>query len=113
MIASKFKKHIPFQIISNLYHEAGRSGDELGAHYVSLAKAPIYVSFDNTFENGVLAFLNKYDAKCLREPIRDRLEFDVLNENITVEEIESAIDSLKITRRLVLICSTRNLKKYD
>ena len=87
--------HTLSRLSKNLYHNAGPSGDELVAHYESLAKAPISVSFDNTFENEVLDFLHQYDTKCVREPIRDRLEFDILNENITVEEIESAIDSLK------------------
>ena len=60
------KAHTLSKLSQNLYHNAGPSGDELGAHYESLAKAQISVSFDNTFENGVLAFLNKYDAKCVR-----------------------------------------------
>ena len=95
------------RLSKNLHHNAGPSGDGV-AHYESLAKAPISVSFDNTFENEVLVFLHQYDTKCVREPMRDRLEFDILNENITVEEIKSVIDSLKITRRLVLIWSLWN-----
>ena len=31
----------------------------------------------------------------MNEPIRDQLEFAILNQNITVGEIEAAIDSLK------------------
>ena len=65
--------HTLSRLSKNLYHNAGPSGDELVAHYESLAKAPISVSFDNTFENEVLDFLHQYDTKCVRGPIRDWL----------------------------------------
>ena len=64
-------------------------------HYENLAHAPAAETFDKSFENEVMEFLDMYDTKCTRPPICDRLEFDILNGNITIEEIEAAIDSLK------------------
>ena len=105
--------HILARLSQNLYHSAGPSGNEFVAHYGNLAQAPISESFDNTFENDVLEFLNKYDTKCLNEPIRDQLEFDILYQNITVGEIEAAIDSLKNNKAVGIDMIPAEFIKYN
>ena len=73
----------------------GPSGGELVNYYEQLAREPEDETFDNAFINEVSEFLQIYDAKCSPAPMHDRLELEILNGNITTEEIESAIDSLK------------------
>ena len=81
------------RLSQNVNRCAGPSGDEFVTHYKNLAHAPAAETFDKLFENEVMEFLDMYDTKCTRPPICDRLEFDILNGNITIEEIEAAIDS--------------------
>ena len=77
----------------------GPSGGKLVNYYEQLAREPADETFDDAFINDVSEFLQIYDAKCSPAPMHDRLELEILNGNITAEEIESAIDSLKIIRQ--------------
>ena len=100
------------RLSQNLYHSAGPSGNEFVAHYENLAQAPISESFDNTFENDLLVSKKVY-TKCLKAPSRDKLEFDILNQNITVGEIEAAIDSLKNNKAVGINMIPAEFIKYD
>ena len=83
------------RLSQNVNRCAGPSGDEFVTYYENLAHAPAAETFDKSFENEVMEIFDMYDTKCTMPPICDRLEFDILNGNITIEEIEAAIDSLK------------------
>ena len=77
----------------------GPSVGELVNYYEQLVREPEDETFDNAFINEVSEFLQAYDAKCSPAPMHDRLELEILNGNITAEELEYAIDSLKVIRQ--------------
>ena len=95
--------------------ESGFQSSTSGIHFPDYLKMYITMlgHLEMSFENEVLDFLRQYDTKCVREPIRDRLEFDILNENVTVEEIESAIDSLKNNKAVGIDMIPAEFIKYN
>ena len=83
--------------LSNNKHIAnGPSGEQLVEYYKNLAEEPVHETFNDDYRDDVIDFLKRYDTE--RENItlpRNKLELEILNSNITTEEIYSAIDSLK------------------
>ena len=55
-------------------------------------------NFDMDNENEIKEFLLAYDNKFISEPVSNKTEYEVLNCNVTTDEIENAIDALKIIK---------------
>ena len=69
-------------------------GDEMLAYLVKVSQGSKADYFDYDFEAAALQFLNDYDSGIV-EPSSDRLLNEALNANLTLPEIDSAIDYLK------------------
>ena len=71
------------------------SGESFVNYYSKLAKEPMAENFDMDNENEIKEFLLAYDNKFISEPVSNKTEYEVLNCNVTTDEIENAIDALK------------------
>ena len=64
-------------------------------YYSKLANEPMVEKFDMDNENEIKNFFLAYDNKFISQPVLDKTEYEILNCNVTNDEIENAIDALK------------------
>ena len=73
----------------------GPSPQDFMRHFTNLASSPEADYFDNTMLKTAVSFLEKYDAGELTPTHNNKVELELINDNFTVDEIRTVINSLK------------------
>ena len=68
------------------------SGNDFLEHFKSISHLHTDNDFSSEYESVALSFLRQYDCEYVH---RSSLEYNIVNDNVTVEEVEMAIDYLK------------------
>jgi exonuclease III len=78
-----------------------------------LANMPKMSYFDRVYEQQAEEFLNKYDRGELQSTIDNTLELEILNHNISLQELENAVKKLKSGKSAGLDMIPAELVKYN
>ena len=87
-----------WKLLTNLSRNSeknGLNGEDFFKHYETLSKPPVDITFNDEFEKEVNGFLDSYDNNASSPPVVNSKELEVLNAEISEDEVSSAIDSLK------------------